>query len=330
MDITMQERAMGAVVGMFVGDALGLGPHWFYDLEEMRGLYGDWITDYAAPMPDRYHAGCKAGDISQTGQVSLLLLRSLASQGEYDRYDFTARMDEFLDTLDGTPKGAQGGRYTDIAMREVWKARQAGRKWDEAGCMADTAEAAIRGIMLVACYAGNPRDLAEHAMNNIGLTHVEPFVAAQSMAFILSVCKLVRGKSLAASGKSLMGWAQKQVDRALIDVFLQPDFVYRAATNPELTVEPPHLVGQLYGLACQLGFLAPAAYYLASRFSDDFEAAVLNAVNGGGNNMARAAMTGALSGAMVGLQGIPERFVEGLRDREAILQAAEEVVGVLG
>lgn len=329
MDISMKDRSMGAVVGMFVGDGLGLGPHWFYDLEEMRELYGDWITDYAPPMPDRYHAGCKAGDVSQTGQVSLLLLKSLADTGEYTEADFTARMDEFLKTLDGTPTGAQGGRYTDIAMREVWKARQEGKPWGETGGMADTAEAAIRGVMLAARYANKPRDLAEHAMANIRLTHVEPFVAAQCMTFILSVCKLIRGKSLEDSGKSLMGWAQKQVDRALIDVFLQPNFVFQAATNPDITVEPPHLVGQLYGLACQMGFLAPAAYYLSSRFPHDFETAVLNAVNGGGNNMARAAMTGALSGAMVGIQGIPERFVEGLRDKEDILGAAERVAKAL-
>jgi ADP-ribosylglycohydrolase len=53
--------------------------------------------------------------------------------------------------------------------------------------------------------------------------------------------------------------------------------------------------------------------------------AVLSAVNGGGNNMARAALTGALSGAMVGLTGIPERFFSGLKDSEHLLQMAEKV-----
>lgn len=326
MDINMKDRAMGAIVGMFVGDALGLGPHWFYDLSEMKRQYGEWISDYADPMPDRYHAGRTAGDISQTGQVALLLLASLAERGEYWQDDFTNRLDSFLETLDGTPTGAQGGRYTDIAMREVWKARRDEKEWKQAGSMADTSEAAVRGVMLAAMFSGNPRGLAEHAMGNILLTHREPFVAAQSLAFVMAVCRLIRGKSLKDSGKSLMGWAQKQVDPALIDVFLHPGFIHEAAVNPELSVEPPHLIGQLYGLACQLGFLAPAAYYLASRFSDDFEGAVLNAVNGGGNNMARAAMTGALAGASVGMQNIPQRFIEGLKDGKEILACAEKVV----
>jgi ADP-ribosylglycohydrolase len=71
--------------------------------------------------------------------------------------------------------------------------------------------------------------------------------------------------------------------------------------------------------------MLPAAYYLIHRYPEDFEMAVLSAVNGGGNNMARAALTGALSGAMVGLARIPERFISGLKDSERLLQLAEKV-----
>jgi ADP-ribosylglycohydrolase len=324
-ELTRKERAMGAIVGMYVGDALGLGPHWYYDLNELRADYGDWITDYRPPKAGRYHDGCKAGDVSQTGQVSMLLLASLADKGGYEEADFTGRLDEFLKTLDGTP---QGGRYTDIAMREVWKARGEGKPWSEAAGLSDSCEAAVRGVMLAARYADDPRGLAAHAADDIHLTHAEPFVAAQSLAFILAVCRLIRGKSLEKSGKSLMGWAQKEVDRALIDVFLQPGLVHEAAVDGEIMVDPPERIAQIYGLACQLGFLAPAAYWLSSRFGD-FETAVLTAVNGGGNNMARACLTGALSGAQVGLRGIPQRFVDGLVDRDEILANAEKVASAL-
>ena len=68
-DTTIQDRAAGAIMGAFVGDAMGLGPHWYYDLAELRRDYGEWITDYTEPRPGRYHAGLKAGQLSQAGCI---------------------------------------------------------------------------------------------------------------------------------------------------------------------------------------------------------------------------------------------------------------------
>ena len=53
MAISIADRASGAVMGALIGDALGVGPHWYYDLEEMRRDYGDWISDYTEPKADR-------------------------------------------------------------------------------------------------------------------------------------------------------------------------------------------------------------------------------------------------------------------------------------
>ena len=115
---TIQDRAAGAIMGAFIGDALGLGPHWYYDLVELRRDYGEWITDYADSRPDRYHAGLKAGQLSQAGFILKLLLRSLVECGKYDETDFCHRMDEeLLPLLDGTPICGPGG-YTSQSIRE--------------------------------------------------------------------------------------------------------------------------------------------------------------------------------------------------------------------
>ena len=53
--------------------------------------------------------------------------------------------------------------------------------------------------------------------------------------------------------------------------------------------------------------------------------AVLSAINGGGHNLARASLTGVLSGAMVGLSDIPERFVTGLADHEHLLDLCDSL-----
>lgn len=68
----------------------------------------------------------------------------------------------------------------------------------------------------------------------------------------------------------------------------------QAACDPGIMI-PFTKVGLVYGLACSIHFLLPASYYLTTKFEgrdDHFEQAVLSAINSGGNNMARAALTG--------------------------------------
>ena len=52
---------------------------------------------------------------------------------------------------------------------------------------------------------------------------------------------------------------------------------------------------------------------------------MLHALNGGGQNQARAMLTGALVGAQVGLSGIPKRFLDGLENAPALTVLASEL-----
>ena len=111
------------------------------------------------------------------------------------------------------------------------------------------------------------------------------------------------------------------------DALLTPSGIARAAHDPAIRIEPAAKAALLYGLPCAVYHQFPAAYYLAARFPDDFESAVLHAINGGGQNLARPMLSGALSSAMVGLSGIPVRFIEGLERSEEPLALGEQLVG---
>ena len=80
-----------AIMVSFIGDAFGLGFHRYYGPDEMRRVYGEWISGYTDPQPGRYHEGLKAGDLSQNGFIMKLLLQSLAEQGRCDERDFIRR-----------------------------------------------------------------------------------------------------------------------------------------------------------------------------------------------------------------------------------------------
>ena len=197
MSIPIADRASGAVMGALIGDALGVGPHWYYDLDKMRRDYGNWIADYTEPKPDRYHAGLKAGQLSQPGIILTMLLRSVVENGDYVEGDFCRRLDEELfPLLDGTPMNGPGG-YTSQSIREAWRRRiEEGRSWKETGGHADTTEAAERALVLAARYAKVPSKVAKTVSSNCVLTQADEAIVAMTTAYCCVLALLVRGERL--------------------------------------------------------------------------------------------------------------------------------------
>lgn len=340
-----QNRAAGALLGAFIGDAMGTGPHWYYDLEEQRRDYGDWITYYTTPKPGRYHDGLKAGDSSQSGLILEMTVESLLANQGYSQADFCRRLDEDLfPKLNGTPAFGPGG-YTCHSIRDAWRNRVVHKRpWAESASNADTTEAIERALAIAIRYAGAPDRLVEHAEANITLTQYDETVVALSIAYCAVLGLLVSGERFDENiSATLMEMADSGVfpfqgDSDLQthssphrtfsgqfsspDALIMPRWMAAAAGDPAIQIEPAYKISTVYGMSCAIYNLLPTVYYLTARFREDFENAVLHAVNGGGHTQARAMLTGCLVGAQVGLSGIPARFIEGLSDGEKLLTLA--------
>ncbi len=352
----LKDSAAGAIMGAFIGDALGVGPHWYYDLKELRREFGAWIDGYTDPKPGRYHDGLKAGQLSQAGFILLIMLRSLVENGEYNEQDFCRRMDEELfPLLDGTPVSGPG-RYTSQSIRETWRRRvQEKLPWGKTGGHADTTEAIERILAIAVRYAFNPTKLASAITSNTILTQIDDTVISMTVAFGAVLGLLVQGNKLdeSISGK-LMNMVRSgelpfhsvvrdnmkppqpgDPDPPRAGRFASPDALITsshmaaAAKDPDIRIEPAWKVSIVYGMPCAIYHQLPAAYYLAAWFHNDFESAVLHAINGGGQNQARAILTGTLTGAQVGLRNIPKRFIEGLEKGEELNIMAEKLASQL-
>ncbi len=278
-------------------------------------------TDFGDIARFRHQQGLRAGDLSQTGQMIALLLESLAETDGYDETDYTSKLDQLLLTLDGT---AMSGRFTDWAVRDTWANRTAGKEWGEAGSMADTSEAASRAVVLAARYAGDTAALVRHLVANIALTHTDRYIAGHSYTFAMVVAALVEGTQPAEIETSMTAFFSDPIAGPHFPSFDIADQAKDPLRALDVAVDPVD-VPRLHGLACTIGFLVPAAYYFLHRFQDDFERGILTAVNSGGNNMARATLTGALIGAHVGFSGIPDRFADGLKDGQLYAEMSRNV-----
>ncbi|CAE6491447.1 ADP-ribosylglycohydrolase [Nitrosomonas nitrosa] len=353
----IQDRAAGALMGAFIGDALGLGPHWYYQLDALHQDYGDWIDGYTDPKPGRYHPGCKAGQLSQAGFILALTVRSLVECGAYDRNDFCRRMDEELfPLLDGTPVCGPGS-YTSQSIREVWRRRvQQKLPWGQTGSHADTTEAIERTLAIAIRYAFQPAELAANITDNTLLTQSDDIVVSMTVAYGAVLALLVQGHMLDTElSEKLMALVKNgtlpfhavtqddlQPPRpgdpdppragrfASPDALLTPSYMAAAVADPDIRIEPAWKVSLVYGMPCAIYHQLPAAYYLAARFRDDFESAVLHAINGGGQNQARAILTGTLVGAQVGMSSIPQRFLDGLDQVDTLRNLAMALAAKVG
>ena len=355
--VSKKERAKGALMGAFIGEALGVGPHWYYDLEEMRAEYGDWIDDYTEPKADRYHGGLEAGEISQAGILLKMMVEHLIENNGYDQAAFCKMMDEdFLPKISGKAMAGPGG-YTSQSMRHLWRARVKNElPWDQSAGNADTTEAIERNIGQAIFYAEDLKALSLNITDNTALTQADNLIASLTVAYSSVLAILVQGEKLDPEiSKKLM----RAVDRGELpfhkvtsdnlnppakdntvkesdlygegifaspDGLLSPSYMARAAEDQDIIIEPAWKVSIVYGMPCAIYHMLPAVYYLAARFKDDFEAGVLNALNGGGQNQVRTMLTGALIGAQVGFSRIPARFIKGLKQKDELLNLTDKLV----
>ena len=72
------------------------------------------------------------------------------------------------------------------------------------------------------------------------------------------------------------------------------------------------VIGPRFSTACYVEDSVPAVIYLALKYHDDPEKALIVNTNLGGDNAARGAVLGALLGAAHGVEKFPDRWVKGL------------------
>jgi ADP-ribosylglycohydrolase len=344
-------------MGALIGDALAMGVHWYYDVDELIEVRGGgtFVRDYLDPLEGKYHYGkLHQGQRTQTGYLTELLLQSVASQGRYDSIDFCARWDQLLSRLDGTRTGGDHG-WTSKDMCDVYKNRIAkGLTWEDgqggfpsASPKGDTTDSMIRSAVLAALLHGDMKSMCEAVAHNAKLHYADSSVISHSVCFSAVLAAAIRGAKVDTDiGDHLYKLAQEgdlpftfqsggrddEDGLAEPDGLLWPSAIIsstKALEKKGLGGVPPHLVASMYGIACGWFMQLPSAYYIAGRFEGDFEGGLVSAVNAGGNNCSRAALVGALLGAQVGLKGIPARWIEQL-DGSAQLVAQTRAVARLG
>ncbi len=351
------DRIRGALWGMMIGDALAMPVHWYYRLSELQRDFGV-IRDYQAPKDvhpssimslsstsragrgnqtgdvvgevilkgkkhhwgpahRHYHHGMQAGENTLNALCARLLLRSLCRMKGHDTADFLSEYVQFM-----TTEGSHNDTYAESYHRDFFANWARGVPVHRCAGQAGHDTASIGGlvglapVVLAVAAQGDVEQAVQAGLRQLRLTHQSQPLEAFASAYCRLLAQLVY-----APPPSLTPLLQAQtpgLGKGLSALLGQAPDHRDAATR---------VVGGMYSPACYIEDSFPSVLYLAARYAQDFESALIANTNAGGDNCHRGSVLGALLGAWLGFEAIPLRWRQGLLAGPALAQEVDDFIG---
>jgi len=286
----MRSKFAGCLLGVAIGDSLGM-PVEGLSAEEIKERFGR-VEDFL-PSPD----GFPAGEYTDDTEMTLLLAKSISTTLYFSPEDFTERLMN-LESF---------RRYGPTTRRAV-QLLKSGVHWRNSGIHSNTDGAAMRVTSIGLLYHFSLDLVENYALLSSIITHRGESAIAGAVAVAVGVASILRGENL----------LRESVRRSRKYDELIAEKIQKAY---ELRDEVPEVALRELGNSYMSFEAIPLAFYCYFS-SESFEEAVLKAVNCGGDADTVASITGALKGAEMGLERIPERLKK-VRNIEEVLETAE-------
>lgn len=351
------DRMRGALWGMFIGDALAMPVHWYYNIAALWQDFGQ-IRDYQAPPkihhPNsimalantgkagrgsqegdivgsvilkgkkqhwgqanrHYHQGMQAGDNTLNLLCARVLLRSLIANGHYDATDFLHEYIRFM-----TEPDQHNDTYAESYHRDFFANYAKGIAPKNCAGAEGHDTASMGGLVslpLIIMATLRNGDLAASnaaALTQQGLTHRSSLLERHTLELSKLLFHIFHDlnpdtEQLACVAASRLGFPAAEVIQTV-----------RRNQSADLDV-----IGGLLSPACYIDQSFPSVLYLAARYPDDFESALIANTNVGGDNCHRGAVLGAILGATLGVDAIPKRWIDGLTAHAELNNEIEQFI----
>lgn len=350
------DRLRGALWGMFVGDALAMPVHWYYNIATLWQDFGQ-IRDYQAPKAHHpnsimalantakagrgsqdgdivgdvilkgkkhhwgqanrhYHQGMQAGDNTLNLLCARALLRSLNKCGAIDSIDFLLDYIRFM-----TEPNQHNDTYAESYHRDFFANYAKGVAPENCAGQEGHDTASMGGLVsLPLVILANLRDanlaiVNAAALKHQRLTHRSSLLERHTLELSQILFQLFNDSNpdveqLACTAASKLGFPAAEV-------------IQSARRNQSADSE---IIGGLLSPACYIDQSFPSVLYLAARYHDDFESAIIANTNVGGDNCHRGAVLGAILGAALGVSAIPKRWINGLTEHAQLNDEIERFI----
>jgi ADP-ribosylglycohydrolase len=284
------------LLGGAIADALGMP---FESKPANNPLLLAW--DQKTFLPSEHH-GLKAGSWTDDSQFSHQVAQSLIDNDGFNPDDLAKRYVELFTS--GTIRGY--GRTTLAAVQNL----MAGKKYNESGIVSSYGNGtAMRAAPFGVWFRDSQiKDLAEACQIDAQITHASEEAIAGSITIALAAFYAVN----------------QDIDQLLEKIipYLPDSKVKKSIYSLNTLVEAEHIsptfaLGFL-GTKADVRETVPSALYCFLKF-DNYQEAVLTAINAGGDTDTTASIVGALFGAKNGTSGIPLSWQDGVEDYPKIV-----------
>lgn len=327
-DASLLERATGMLVGVAVGDALGM-PTEFLTPETIREWYGA-ITALRAADARHPHQALPPGSVTDDTDHTLLLADLLIEHGTVEPRSWAERLLAW-----GTSPRVVANRFVGPSTLKTLEALKVGAPLESVPRGGTSCGAAMRVAPLAIAFEDRDRLEAE-VVRSCSVSHFTrtAISGAMAMAFALSAAlepdadaDVVAGaaKEGALRGLEHGDWHwTPPIDRRIGHVMTWARTLERASVVSNLF--------DLIGVDMYADQLVPAAIALAALADGDPNDAMTMAANLGGDSDTLASMTGSICGALRGVSAFDPAWraqVERVNDVD-LVAVAERLVSLRG
>ncbi len=290
------DAALGCLMGITVGDALGL-PFEGLSRRRQRRMYPEL----------RHHFIGRYGMVSDDTEHACMTTQAvIASGGDPDRFvrSLSWRLRFWLL---GLPAGV--GLATARAILRLW----VGASWQRSGVYSAGNGPAMRSPILGVLFAGQPALLRELVRRSTLLTHTDSkaFFGAMAVAIAAREAATKRG---AVRPDEFLALVETELGDGAEEMLSLLRAVTGSVECGTSTVEFAREMGIIKGVSGYMYHTVPIVLHAWLSFPMGYEAAVTAVIDCGGDTDTTAAIVGGIVGAATGPEGIPDSWVDGLAE----------------
>lgn len=295
-----ENECVGALLGTFVGDALG-APVEGWSAERIQQEHGRLDK----MLPDRGGPGFYTDDT----QLTIALAEAILEAGGIEAETIAERM---LDLHD--PRRGYGAGTTRVFQqwREGVGVDKASRRIFDEGLFGNGGS--MRVASVAAAYHHDLASLREAARRSCKVTHAHPLGVVGAQLQARAVAEAIRSDPSSVRSTPLMDRIRSGADWELDDgTYARSLDEVEELLEREERPGPREVANRLGNDSRAFASVPTALYSVLSRV-ESFEEALVDAIAVGGDTDTIGAMAGAIAGGLHGVEAVPDRWFDQLED----------------